>query len=62
MKIRRVGAESFQEDGRTDGRTDRHDEADSLFSQFANTPKRVCTFLVSPMRVTFDAHLILVIT
>jgi hypothetical protein len=26
-------------DGQTDGRTDRHDEANSRFSQFANAPK-----------------------
>jgi len=30
MKIRPVGAESFQ----TDGQTDRHDEANNCFSQF----------------------------
>ena len=34
MKIRPVGAELFREDGRTD----RHDEADSRFSNFANAP------------------------
>jgi len=34
IKIRPVGAELFHVDGRTDGRTDRHDEANSRFSQF----------------------------
>ena len=34
MKIRPVGFESFHFDRRTDGRTDRNDEADSRFSQF----------------------------
>jgi len=33
MKIRPVGAEMFQ----ADGRTDRHDEANSRFSQFLRT-------------------------
>jgi hypothetical protein len=34
MKIRPVGAELFHANGQTDGRTDRHDEANSRFSQF----------------------------
>jgi hypothetical protein len=34
MKIRPVGAELFHADERTDGRTDRHDEVNSCFSQF----------------------------
>ena len=34
MKILPVGAELFHADGRTDGRTDRHDEVNSPFSQF----------------------------
>jgi hypothetical protein len=34
MKIRSVGAELFHEDKRTDGQTDRHDEANIRFSQF----------------------------
>ena len=29
-----IGAELLHVDRRTDGRTDRHDEADSLFPQF----------------------------
>jgi hypothetical protein len=33
MVIRPVGAELFHADGRTDGRTARHDEANSRFSQ-----------------------------
>jgi len=35
MKIRPLGAELFHVDiGRTDGRTNRHDEASSCYSQF----------------------------
>jgi hypothetical protein len=38
MKIRPVGVELFhadrQRDGQTEGRTDRHDESHSRFSQF----------------------------
>jgi hypothetical protein len=34
MKIRLVGGEFFHADRRTDGRTDRHDEANSPLSQF----------------------------
>ena len=34
MKIGPVGAELFRADRRTDARTDRHDEANSRFSQF----------------------------
>jgi hypothetical protein len=38
-KIRPVGAELFHADGRrTDRRTDRHDEANSRFSQFCEHP------------------------
>jgi hypothetical protein len=35
MKIRRVGAELFN----ADRQTDKHDEADSCFSQFVKAPK-----------------------
>jgi hypothetical protein len=34
MKIRPVGAEICQADGQADRQTDRHDEANSRFSQF----------------------------
>jgi len=34
MKIRPVGVELFCADGQTDRQTDRHDEANSHFSQF----------------------------
>jgi len=34
MKIRPVGGELFHAEWRTDGRTDRHNEAKSLVSQF----------------------------
>jgi len=37
MKIHQVGAELFH----ADGRTDRHDEANSLFRNFANAPKTI---------------------
>ena len=37
MTIRRVGAELFHPDRRVDGRTDRHDEANSRFSQFCES-------------------------
>jgi hypothetical protein len=74
MKIRQVGAELFhvdtrtdtRTDGRTDGRTerqtDRHNEATSRFSKFCQHAKKLYSFLVSPTRVIFHAHLILVIT
>ena len=39
MKIRPVGAELFH----TDGRTDRHDERDSLFRNFASAPLKKVT-------------------
>jgi hypothetical protein len=38
MKIRPVGAEMFHADRRAEGRTDRHDEANSRFRNFANAP------------------------
>jgi hypothetical protein len=38
MKIRPVGAE-FYADRRTGRQTDRHDETNSHFSNFANAPK-----------------------
>ena len=34
MQIRSVGTEFFHVGGRTDGQTDRHDEANYRFSQF----------------------------
>jgi hypothetical protein len=34
IKIRQVGAQLFHADRRTDGRTERHDEANSRFLQF----------------------------
>ena len=39
MELRRVRYELFHADGRTDGRTGRHDEANSHFSQFSNQSK-----------------------
>jgi len=38
MTIYPVGAELIHADGRTDGRTDRHDEANNRVSQFAKPP------------------------
>jgi len=37
--IRSLGAELFHADGRTDGRTDSHDETNSRFRNFENAPK-----------------------
>jgi len=34
MKIRPVGIELFHANGRTDGQTDRHDDANGRFSKF----------------------------
>jgi hypothetical protein len=39
MKIRPVGPKMFHADRRTDGRTDRHKEANNRFRSFANAPK-----------------------
>jgi hypothetical protein len=39
VKIRQVGAELFYADGRTDGQTDRRDEANSRFRNFAKASK-----------------------
>jgi hypothetical protein len=38
MKIRPVGSDLLHVDGRTDRQTDRHDEANSRFSQFCEHP------------------------
>jgi len=40
MKICRVGAELFHADRRMDGWTDRHDEANISFRNFANAPNK----------------------
>jgi hypothetical protein len=39
MKILPFEAELFYGDGRTNGQTERHDEANSPFRNFANAPK-----------------------
>jgi hypothetical protein len=41
MKIRPVGAESFDVNEWTDGRTDRHNEVNSRFSQFCERAYRL---------------------
>jgi hypothetical protein len=41
MKIRSVGAELFHADGRTDGRTEGHDDATRRFCNFVNAPKKL---------------------
>jgi len=46
MTIRPVGAELFYEDKRTDGQTDRHDEANSRFSQFCEHAENVVIELI----------------
>ena len=37
MKIRQAGAELFHVGGWTDGRTDRHDAANTRYSQFCES-------------------------
>jgi len=37
LKPRTLGAELFHADGQTDGKTDRHDEANSRFLQFSES-------------------------
>ena len=44
MKICPVGAEFFHADRQPNRRTDRHDEANSWFRNFANAPKNRYTF------------------
>ena len=39
MKILTIGAKLFHAGRRTNRQTDRHDEANSRFSQFTNEPK-----------------------
>jgi len=39
MKIRPMSGKLFYADEWTDGQTDRHDEGNSLFRNFANAPK-----------------------
>ena len=51
MKIRQVGAELLHADGRTD-KTDGHNEANSRFSQFWNTPNRK----LFPTRTSKTSH------
>jgi hypothetical protein len=41
MKILPVGAELFLADGRTEGQTDRHDEAKRWFSKFCERAQNV---------------------
>jgi hypothetical protein len=41
MKIRLVRTELFHADGETGGRTDRHDETNSRFSQFFERTKKL---------------------
>ena len=47
MKIIPLGAELFRADGRTDRQTDRHDEANSTFSQFCESAYRFTFHLQS---------------
>jgi len=50
MKILLVGAELFH----VDGRTDRHDEANSHYLQFLNVPKNCSVLLHRSVRWTLD--------
>jgi hypothetical protein len=59
IKISKMGAVFFHADRGTDGRTDRYDEANSLFSQFCE-----CTYYAVgpsshvPVSVIYVAHII----
>jgi len=61
MKIRLLGAELFhahratngETDRRADGRTDRHDEVNSRFRNFANAPKRGTEWVLAGLLTTF---------
>jgi len=44
MKLRPVAAELLNADGRTDGQKDRHDEANSCFSQFCERAYKLLSF------------------
>jgi len=59
MKIRPLGAELFHADGQT--QTDRHDEANSRFSQFANSPKKTNKFREGLTPFPTSVHLSLII-
>ena len=54
MKIRLVEAELFHEDGRTDGQTERHDEANSRFSQFLEQTYKLGTGEAPGLHVRAD--------
>ena len=56
MKIRAVGDELFYADGRTDGQTDRLDEGNSLFRNFANAPKNLAFFFLGIVFVDSETH------
>jgi len=57
MKIPSAGAELFHADGRMDG----HDEANSHFSQFANSPKKTKKFREGLTPFPTSVHLSLII-
>jgi hypothetical protein len=52
MKLRPVGCDLFHADGRAGGRTDRHDEANSSFSQFCESAKKNSAF--SPQDIFYS--------
>jgi len=53
MKIRSVEAELFHADRRVDGETERHDEANSCFSQFCEGSLRMMVvFCVTTLQFT----------
>jgi len=56
MKTCPVGTESFRADRQVDGRTDRHDEANSHFSQFYEKRLTVKRFWVSNARINKEPH------
>jgi hypothetical protein len=46
MEVHPVGAELFRANRGENGRTDRHDDANSLLRNFANAPQNAFIFIV----------------
>jgi len=51
MKIAPAGAKLFHADRRTDGRTDRHDEANSHFSQLCKSVYITTVLTSTPKKI-----------
>jgi len=56
MKIRSVRAELFHADRHTDGRTDRHHEPNSRFSQFCEHALKSRKYTIFPC--TYQSHVL----